>query len=316
MKEDFSGAISILKSVFPSRELSDEGALTHDFIVKSLESGHQSFDLNDFNVFKNDVHKVENRMYEFICQLNNIESDGSYVSLYRHEMNANAIGNYVVFDELLIYTIISFYSTVFSLVDDNSNENLERCIKTTYVLLDLQGIKREIGHYNTDELQKMLGSFSDIMMHRTMDCVWVTWAFLVSHELYHIQKGSPYNSYEEELEADAYAYKTIINLIMTQKDGKVPEDIKVFYEETYLAPIMLFNYFELLDIYCNLCGREVLYSSHPSPKERQNQIFNLFDDYIPDDMETFMGNEVLNTFLEISDTLKSQISYKKKLGKI
>ncbi len=316
MEENFSEVISIFKSFFPSRELCDEGLLAYKFISSFLEIGHQSVDLNYFNIYKQDVHRIENKIIEYICKLNNLEFKVEYVSLYRQNMNANTISNHIVFDELLIYTVWGFYTTVFSLVDDSSDQNFERCIKNIYVLLDLQGLKHQIGCYSIEEVTKMLNIISDNMLHRIMDCFWVTWAFLVSHELYHIKKNSSNASYNEEMEADLFAYKTIINLIMTQKRGELPEEIKVFYEDTYLAPIMLFNYFELFDAYCILCGKEVCYDFHPSPQKRQEQIFNLFDDCIPDDMDTWLGNEVLNTFLENSDALKRQITYKKRLGKI
>lgn len=90
-----------------------------------------------------------------------------------------------------------------------------------------------------------------------------------------------------------------------QKKDKIPKNIKVYYEYLYLSPVMLFAYFDLLDEYRSLAGININYLNHPSPKERQKHIFEMFDTDVPDDFDTVQGNELLNIFLDSVGFLKS-----------
>ena len=77
-----------------------------------------------------------------------------------------------------------------------------------------------------------------------------------------------------------------------------------FDENIYLSPVILFEYFDLLDEYGALTGKAVSFADHPSPRERQEHIFDLFDE-IPKELITEEGNEVLNTFFDSADRLKN-----------
>lgn len=94
------------------------------------------------------------------------------------------------------------------------------------------------------------------------------------------------------------------HLITAQKTGDMPEVIRGFDENIYLSPIMLFEYFNLLDEYDALTGKAVSSADHPSPRERQEHIFDLFDE-IPKELITEEGNEVLNIFFDSADRLKN-----------
>ena len=48
---------------------------------------------------------------------------------------------------------------------------------------------------------------------------------------------------QEELDADAYGYKVLIGMIEAQKQKRMPTEIGIFYEDYYLSPIMLFEYY-------------------------------------------------------------------------
>lgn len=58
----------------------------------------------------------------------------------------------------------------------------------------------------------------------------------------------------------------IYHLITAQKIGDMPEEIRVFNENIYLSPAMLFEYFDLLDGYGALTGKAVSSADHPSPR--------------------------------------------------
>lgn len=57
---------------------------------------------------------------------------------------------------------------------------------------------------------------------------------------------------------DLYVGHGIYHLITTQKTGDMPEQIRGFDENIYLSPIMLFEYFNLLDEYGALTGKAVI----------------------------------------------------------
>ena len=82
----------------------------------------------------------------------------------------------------------------------------------------------------------------------------------------------------------------------------MPEEIRGFDENIYLSPVILFEHFDLLDEYGALTGKAVSSADHP--RERQEHIFDLFDE-IPKELITEEGNEVLNIFFDSADRLKN-----------
>lgn len=123
-------------------------------------------------------------------------------------------------------------------------------------------------------------------------------------------------SKDTELRADQYAYRLLINLIMQQKKNEVPEELQVFWEDQYLSPIILFEMFRLFDVYSELKGKEIVYQDHPTPKERQDNIFSMFKDDIPEEMNTEEGNKVLNLILNSSEYAEDWLRYKISKGKL
>ena len=57
---------------------------------------------------------------------------------------------------------------------------------------------------------------------------------------------------------DLYGRTRNNHLITAQKTGDMPEEIRGFDENIYLSPIMLFEYFNLLDEYGALTGKAVI----------------------------------------------------------
>lgn len=55
--------------------------------------------------------------------------------------------------------------------------------------------------------------------------------------------------------------------------------------------------FRLFDVYSELKGKKIVYQDYPTPKERQDNIFSMFKDDIPEEMNTEEGNKVLNLIL-------------------
>lgn len=124
--------------------------------------------------------------------------------------------------------------------------------------------------------------------------------------MYHLITEEKKEAIQEEYDADTFGYQVLLHMIKEQKEGDMPEEIRVYYENIYLSPVMLFEYFSLLDEYQVGIGKSVSYSDHPSPEKRQEHIFDMFED-VPEDFDTEEGNEVLNIFLDSADFLKRAV---------
>ena len=107
-----------------------------------------------------------------------------------------------------------------------------------------------------------------------------------------------YSPLEERNDID---YRLLIKLIMKQKNNEIPKELEVFWEDQYLSPVILFEMFRLFDVYAELRGRPAVYRDHPTPQERQENIFSMFKDDVPEEMNTEEGNRVLNLVLNISE---------------
>lgn len=260
---------------------------------------------------------VDEKMLGLVLKALKIDESVQYIPRYIRNMNAfHANGTkVVVVDELLEYTLISFLFTMYSLENNRSEENVTRCMKNFYVLEDLQNGKREIGTHNETQLYEM-SLLPENLMHTAMDNYWTIWTFLIGHELYHAIHPEDRNGKDTELRADQYAYRLLINLIMQQKKNEVPEELQVFWEDQYLSPIILFEMFRLFDVYSELKGKKIVYQDHPTPKERQDNIFSMFKDDIPEEMNTEEGNKVLNLILNSSEYAEDWLRYKISKGKL
>ena len=260
---------------------------------------------------------VDEKMLGLVLKALKIDEPVQYITRYIRNMNAfHANGTkVVVVDELLEYTLISFLFTMYSLENNRSEENVTRCMKNFYVLEDLQNGKREIGTHNETPLYEM-SLLPENLMHTAMDNYWTIWTFLIGHELYHAIHPEDRNGKDTELRADQYAYRLLINLIMQQKKNEVPEELQVFWEDQYLSPIILFEMFRLFDVYSELKGKKIVYQDYPTPKERQDNIFSMFKDDIPEEMNTEEGNKVLNLILNSSEYAEDWLRYKISKGKL
>lgn len=72
----------------------------------------------------------------------------------------------------------------------------------------------------------------------------------------------------------------------------------------------------LIGLYSELKGKKIVYQDHPTPKERQDNIFSMFKDDIPEEMNTEEGNKVLNLILNSSEYAEDWLRYKISKGKL
>lgn len=121
------------------------------------------------------------RMRWYVSAMTNIELDMEYISLYARQMNASAIKaeNDKVFfvDELLMYTALSYFLTVFSHAYDHREQNTKRCVDSFLDLLQIQGKERTIGVHNLQDVLEMITLLRNVL-DLAMDCFWSAWTFM------------------------------------------------------------------------------------------------------------------------------------------
>lgn len=312
--------INLYQTFFSSRENNIAEDMIRKFIQKAEQDGNLAFDSDVIRQYIKDPRFVEKKIISDILRIEKIDLDIDYFSLYKKQMNASSITSgrdkAIVVDELWSYTALSFFLTIFSLIYDHGEKNFTRCIKNCFVMLDLQGKRHQIGVHNLKDINLMI-SLPRNIINLVLDSFWTAWTFMIGHELYHLTvKSSSVSALQEEMDADAYGYKVLITMMEAQKQENISKEICIFYEDYYLSPIMLFEYFRFLDLYRVMCNEKIEYIDYPSPQQRQEQIFNLFDAYIPDTFNTKIGNELLNYFFDAVDQLQTQIILKKEKGKL
>lgn len=96
-------------------------------------------------------------------------------------MNASAIkaeNDKVIFvDELLMYTALSYFLTVFSHAYDHREQNTKRCMNSLLALLQIQGKERTIGARNLQDILEMI-TLPRNVLDLAMDCFWSAWTFM------------------------------------------------------------------------------------------------------------------------------------------
>lgn len=314
MKTDNNELYDFFKKFdYYSRELESNHNNAKEFIDKAKKSGVEAYEAGVVDKYKDNPFMIEDLLLNDIKRINNLKFDVNYSSLYLKTMHSEVYfldSANILADELLIHTMISFFIIVFSV---NYNVyNLDNATKAMELLLNKQGAKHSISQLLTDYVSELSLRFSTDASHYTMDFFWCALAFIMAHELYHITEGVEKRGYSVEIAADTYGYKTLINLINNNFDHLDLNCIDVYSDKYYLAPTMLFEYYELQDwynkaFYCQV--RE--YHDYPSPLERKQNILSLFDEVIPDSMNTHIGNQLYSGFLDSIELIKGKLIHNK-----
>lgn len=311
--EKINNISDYIKNTIPKRDVQDGLESVQRFVEMLKLHKIDVVDEKILNHIDKNEEYVDGMMLRLILETLNIDESIQYIPRYIRSMNAfRARGtSIVVVDELLEYTLLSFLFTMYSLANDGSEKNVIRCMKNFYVLEDLQNKKRKIGTHNEEQLYEM-SILPENLMNTAMDNYWTIWTFLIGHELYHATHSDDREGKATELRADQYAYRLLINLIMRQKKNEIPKELEVFWENQYLSPIILFEMFRLFDVYSELRGKgkTANYEDHPTPKERQDNIFAMFEDDVPEKMNTEEGNRILNIVLNSCEYAEDWLRYK------
>lgn len=154
------------------------------------------------------------------------------------------------------------------------------------------------------------------------DLYWSCLAFAFCHEIAHIYLNHSEQSedsvdalWQKEFEADAVGYRAYLEMIQTvQEDPKIPFT-GIFHDSLYIAPMVLFQFYEdtyFMDYW--LFG-ERAGNSHPSLKARFEALLRISEQpqYT---FETHDGNVILRNYMDISDYFREQLMIKLQKGKL
>lgn len=311
-----SDGLLVLKKFFKAMKIQDNCETASDFISKALENTNTCFDLNVVEEYKENPYFMELCILYNILSLNGSEIQIEYVSKCFRDFQIRSGKDYISEDEVFTSSIMSFIYSIFAIANAPDDPDVfENSFKNIIVALDLQGYHLELGSYSKEKILKIL-NLPDNVIHIASDMYYSILTFQIAHEIYHILCVED-NSLSQEIEADKFGYSTLLKLILMQKMGELPIECSCFYEYTYLAPILLFEFLKLIDLWKKLRGIKINKDElHPSNEQRADFIFSWFDELVPDDFDTSEGNEILNHCFEVIDSLVENIKIKIDAGKL
>lgn len=230
----------------------------------------------------------------------------------------------VYVDELFESTVTSFLLISFLWSEFEEEEDIWSFAFSSmlYVFHEQCILGEMVSESALEGLLKIVAEKDPHLADLAADCFWTILAFAMSHELAHIYFGkngratqTRRQKRQEEYDADRIAYDLVLRLIM--KDARKPEKERSLYEHTYLAPMMLMEFFDLF-YYTD----RVLYKQwvddweHPEPIRRKNQLFGIADrpEY---QFNTEEGNVLYHGLLDVTDKdYKPNLLLKMERGKL
>ena len=236
-------------------------------------------------------------------------SYGETFNLYcKNEMNP-----VVYMDDLVQIVLIQSLSAIFFWDEySGDSEHVEWAYKFLFSSLKEQALYKAIP--TSDTVSKWFEHVkgNKHLVELAVDACYLIITFALAHELAHIYLGhlssisnDEINVFDRELEADQVAYECILHLIDEQTKGTGSEIWDRYYEHAYLAPLMFFDYYDLI-IYTaeklEIEGYGVS-GGYPSTQERREKLLETVSlpEYV---LNTEEGNIMYNCFLDVCDKYK------------
>ena len=173
--------------------------------------------------------------------------------------------------------------------------------------------KKALGSVNHEKDKQWYRTLKENILQIASDCYWVSWCFMVLHEIGHIVLNHTSLQYDEnqEYEADKFAYDMIINLIEKYCDSD-DEVMSVFRTYTCFAPMMLLDFYRMIDMYQSLIYPEQKQRFNPKPQRRIDKLIDLGIDTF----DISDARNVYNNYLDVLDLFSEQFRIKYDLGKL
>ena len=220
----------------------------------------------------------------------------------------------IMIDDLLNSGLINYYTIVLTWADRfNDLDNFKYCFINLIYLLDMRCTKKALGSVNHEKDKQWYRTLKENILQIASDCYWVSWCFMVLHEIGHIVLNHTSLQYDEnqEYEADKFAYDMIINLIEKYCDSD-DEVMSVFRTYTCFAPMMLLDFYRMIDMYQSFIYPEQKQQFNPKPQRRIDKLIDLGIDTF----DISDARNVYNNYLDVLDLFSEQFRIKYDLGKL
>lgn len=293
-----------------------------DFVLDNMKE-FQNSEVHLKNMDKliqKDNHYIENILLKEIVNLVlevGYDTSCEYFSAITNRFTANVRDGQdrvIIVDDLLKSGLIEFYVLVLSWADKfNDIDAFEYCFINILYLLDMRCTKKVLGTVNPEKDKKWFRSLKENILEIASNCYWVSWCFMVLHEIGHLVLGHTKISNNEthEYDADKFAYDIILKLIEKHHESK-DEFLSIFKEYTCFSPMMLLDFYRVIDVFQS--------SIYPDQKQifipdLQTRIDKLIDMGI-DTFDISEGNTVYKNYLDVLDYFIEQFLLKHKRGKL
>ena len=233
-------------------------------------------------------------------------------------------GNIVYVDELILAALFEYVATYYLWAKDFEDKELfSFCFRYTVGLLNYSC---RLGILTNDErkaqLVEHIRRHCDINgVNLLSDLYWSCLAFAYCHELAHIylkhtELGNQLDTlWSTEYEADAVGYDVYLQIIETVVKHSKEPFADVFHDYLYIAPMILFQFYEDTYFVSYWLFGERAGDSHPPLNKRFNALLRISEDpkYT---FETSEGNDLLNNYVDISECFREQLILKLHRGKM
>lgn len=271
---------------------------------KETEAYVRSRDIFDGEVLKSlqrEPDLIERIILTRIVESFGLEIHFEYISGVGRESRATAYAGSgstrsvfyldMVLDKALIYLFLTVIAAIYH------PEEADQCREIFRFLIRDVLTNRKSTDGDWKDIIKDL-HLDDRAIVQAFGLYWSAWTFMAGHEICHLAEQEGLSVREDEFRADRFGFRALIRFIQEQKAGVLPAELDCFYEEYYLAPCMLMEIFREMDRFREKMPAYGGDDCHPSPEERMQALFDLFDTDVPDDMDTENGNAFLNAFLD------------------
>ena len=233
-------------------------------------------------------------------------------------------GNIVYVDELILAALFEYVATYYLWAKDFEDKELfSFCFRYATGLFNYSC---RLGVLTNDDrkaqLVEIIRKHCDINgVNLISDLYWSCLAFAYCHELAHIYlkhvelNNQPDTLWKTEYEADAVGFDVYLRIIETVCKNTKEPFAGIFHDYLYVAPMILFQFYEDTYFMSYWLFGERAGGSHPPLNERFNALLRISEQpkYT---FETSEGNDLLNNYIDISECFREQLMLKLQRGKL
>lgn len=279
-----------------------------------------------FDFVKSEFERQKNITLDIFFSQSYIASEDGLMPIPSDEASRIYSGKSEVYvDDLVLSALFEYIAAFYIWAKDYDDKDVYAfCFKYVVTLLNYSwrlGIISDDDH--EVELVKKIVDHCDIRaINLIADLYWSCLAFAFCHEIAHIylnhstrENDSISDQWKKEYDADALGYEVYLNIIETVKEDPGLPFTGIFHDYLYVAPMILFRFYEDAYFLSYWLFGERAGNSHPPLNMRADALLHISErqDYL---FETREGNILLNNYLDVSDWLREQLILKLQKGKL